>query len=87
MLVFNISWRQHTNTSQLYGHISDISTILRECRIRFAGHYWRAKTGNCKRSTVLDTPAMEQDMLVTKQSPTLTSYVTTNNATLIGFRP
>ncbi len=41
--VLNISWRQHPTKSQLYGSIPDISTILCERRMRFAGHCWRAK--------------------------------------------
>ena len=41
--VLNISWMQHPTKSQLYGPIPAISTILRERRMRFAGHCWRAK--------------------------------------------
>ena len=41
--VLNISWRHHPTKLQLYGHIPPISTILRERRMRFAGHCWRAK--------------------------------------------
>ena len=33
----NLSWRQ------LYGNIPPLTTILRERRMRFAGHCWRAK--------------------------------------------
>ena len=41
--VLNISWIQHPTKSQLYGPIPAISKILRERRMRFAGHCWRAK--------------------------------------------
>lgn len=41
--IFNISWKQHPTKSQLYGLIPDISTILRERRMQFAGRCWRVK--------------------------------------------
>ena len=41
--ILNISWRQHPTKSQLYGPMPDISTILCERRMHFAGHCWRAK--------------------------------------------
>ena len=41
--MLNISWRQHPTKLQLHGPIPDISTILRERRMHFAGHCWRAK--------------------------------------------
>ena len=41
--ILNISWRQHSTKLQLHGPILDISTILREQRMRFTGHCWRAK--------------------------------------------
>ena len=41
--VLNISWRRHPTKAQLYGFIPPISDILRERRLRFAGHCWRAK--------------------------------------------
>ena len=50
-ITLNISWRQHPTKLQFYGPIPDISTILRERRMRFAGHYWRAR----ERSTALVT--------------------------------
>ena len=36
-------WRQHPTKVQLHGPIPDISTILRERRMHFAGHCWREK--------------------------------------------
>ena len=39
----NISWRQHPTKLQLHGPIPDISSILRERRMHFAGHCQRAK--------------------------------------------
>lgn len=41
--ILKISWRQCQTKSQLYGVIANISTILRECRMHFAGHCWWAK--------------------------------------------
>ena len=41
--ILNISWREHPTKEQLYGPIPAISKILREGRMRFAGHCWRAK--------------------------------------------
>ena len=41
--ILNISWREHPTKEQLYGPIPAISKILREHRMRFAGHCWRAK--------------------------------------------
>ena len=41
--ILNIFWRQHLTKVQLHGPIPDISTILRERRMHFAGHCWRAK--------------------------------------------
>ena len=41
--MLNISWRQHPTKLQFHEPIPDISTILRERRMRFAGHCWRAK--------------------------------------------
>ena len=39
----NLSWRKHPTKVQLYGNIPPLTTILRERRMRFAGHCWRAK--------------------------------------------
>ena len=39
----NISWRQHPTKLRFHGPIPDISTILRDRRMPFAGHCWRAK--------------------------------------------
>ena len=41
--ILNISWRQHPTKLQLHGPIPNISTIVSERRMRFAGHCWRAK--------------------------------------------
>ena len=41
--ILNIFWRQHPTKVQLHGPIPDISTILRERRMHFAGHCWRTK--------------------------------------------
>ena len=38
-----LSWRQHPIKLQFHEPIPDISTILRERRMRFAGHCWGAK--------------------------------------------
>ena len=41
--VLNISWKKHPTKKQLYGNLPTISDIIRERRMRFAGHCWRAK--------------------------------------------
>ena len=41
--VLNISWKQHPTKKDLYGNIPPLSTIIRERRLRFAGHSWRSK--------------------------------------------
>lgn len=54
--IVNISWRQHPTKLHFYGCIPDISTILRERRVRFAGHCWRIKQGLASDSLLL-TPS------------------------------
>ena len=39
----NINWRQHMTNKELYGELPQISTTIRERRLKFAGH--------CKRNT------------------------------------
>lgn len=41
--VLNISWKQHPTKKELYGNTPPISEILRERRLRFAGHCHRNK--------------------------------------------
>ena len=41
--VLNISWKQHPTKKELYGNIPPLSVIIRERRMRFAGHCWRNK--------------------------------------------
>ena len=36
--VLNISWKQHPTKKELYGNIPPLSVIIRERRMRFAGH-------------------------------------------------
>lgn len=55
-VIVNISWRQHPTKSQFYGPIPDISTILRERRVHFAGHCWRVKQDLASGSLLL-TPS------------------------------
>lgn len=82
MLQANI-WGQHPTISQLHG--TDISTILRddEWTLLVTG-------GEEKNSRVIYYPrhlAMEQDEFVDQQQPTWSSYVITQNASLMTFRP
>ena len=39
----NISWREHPTKERLYGKIPNVITMVRERRMRFAGHCWRHK--------------------------------------------
>ena len=41
--VLNIHWKKHPTIQQLYGKLPRISYILRERRLRLAGHSWRNK--------------------------------------------
>lgn len=38
---FNISWREHLTLEEIYGNLPRISQVLRERRLRFAGHCFR----------------------------------------------
>ena len=39
----NISWAEHPTKERLYGKIPNVITMVRERRMRFAGHCWRHK--------------------------------------------
>ena len=39
----NISWRQRLTNKSLYGDLPKVSQLVRERRLRFAGHFYRAK--------------------------------------------
>ena len=39
----NINWRQRVTNKSLYGNLSKVSQLVRERRLRFAGHCYRAK--------------------------------------------
>ena len=39
--VLRISWRSHTTNKVLYGNLRKISNVIRERRLRFAGHIYR----------------------------------------------
>ena len=39
----NIHWSNHPTKQQLYGKLPAVSTTIRQSRLRFAGHCWRAK--------------------------------------------
>jgi len=41
--ILNISWRKHPTKEQLYGKLVPISEVIRERRLRFAGHCFRNK--------------------------------------------
>ena len=41
--VLNSSWKKHPIKQQLYRNLAAISNIIREIRMRFAGHLWRTK--------------------------------------------
>ena len=38
----NISWRDHVSNQELYGDIPKLSSTIRQRRMRFAGHCFRA---------------------------------------------
>ena len=39
--IFGISWKSHTSNRDLYGDLPKLSNIIRERRLRFAGHIYR----------------------------------------------
>ena len=39
----NILWKHHPTKKELYGDIPPLSTIIRERRLKFAGHCWHSK--------------------------------------------
>ena len=39
----NRSWKDHPNNKEIYGHIPDICTSIRQQILRFSGHCWRSK--------------------------------------------
>ena len=41
--VLNISWRDHVSNKDLYGDLPSLSSTIRQRRLRFAGHCFRAK--------------------------------------------
>ena len=41
--VLNIHWKKHPTLNQLYDKLPRISQVLRERRLRLAGHSWRGK--------------------------------------------
>ena len=41
--VLNISWKEHPTKQTLYGKLPPIIKTIKERRLRFAGHCWRAK--------------------------------------------
>ena len=41
--VLNIHWKKHPTLNQLYDKLPRISQVLRERRLRLAGHSWRSK--------------------------------------------
>jgi hypothetical protein len=42
---FNMSWREHLTLEEIYGNLPRISQVLRERRLRFAGHCFRRING------------------------------------------
>lgn len=40
----NVSWKKHVTNKSLYGHLSPISVVIRERRLKLAGHLWRNKS-------------------------------------------
>ena len=41
--VLNISWRDHVSNRELYGNLPLLSSTIRQRRLRFAGHCFRAE--------------------------------------------
>ena len=42
MRVKNLSWKKHPTLNQIYGNLVPASTLVRQRRKQFAGHYQRA---------------------------------------------
>ena len=43
----NISWREHKTKTEIYDGIPQTSSILAQCRARFAGHYIQKLIWQC----------------------------------------
>ena len=39
----NVSWSKNSTKARLYGPLRDISSVIREIRMRLAGQCWRSK--------------------------------------------
>ena len=53
--ILNKSWRQHTTSHQLYGHLPPITKTIQVRQTRHAGHCWRSR-GELIREVLLWTP-------------------------------
>ena len=53
--ILNKSWRQHSTTHQLYGHLPPIMKTIQVRRTRHAGHSWRSRE-ELKSDVLLWTP-------------------------------
>ncbi|KAI8516923.1 hypothetical protein Bbelb_055040 [Branchiostoma belcheri] len=54
-VVLNTSWKEHPTKEQLYGDLRPLSQVIRERRLRFAGHAWRSQ-GEIISDVLLWTP-------------------------------
>ena len=41
--LINVSWREHISIKDLYGYLPNVSSKIRERRMRLAGHFVRHK--------------------------------------------
>ena len=41
--ILNKSWREHSKSHQLYGHLPPITKTIQVRRTRYAGHCWRSR--------------------------------------------
>ena len=39
----NVSWKSHLTNNELYGHLPQVSSTIRERRLQFSVHCWRSK--------------------------------------------
>ena len=68
----NVSWRDHVANEDLYGHLPNVSSKIRERRIRVAGHLVRDKEEDASK-VVLWQPQHGQ----TKRGRSKTTYIHT----------
>ena len=59
----NVSWREHITIKDLYGYLLNVSSKIRERRMRLADHFVRHKRGEEALKLVIRQPQFNTDKL------------------------